>query len=354
MDIHTQKLTLSVPHLGLLAGAIFIFALGLVGLAYKHQRALQHNMTKGRPQAASAQIKAQPAHPFASTKNWRLERRISLHLQRPVAICALKQYIFVAADKAVYIQGLETNQWAQLLALPASPTALQANDKQIFVGLRRQLAIYEYSTPQNSVAFQGYSPQPLTWDFGERSYITAILPVGEEIWLADSGQRIVLRFRHGRLVGQIAAQNPATGYPGLIVPSPCVDLAKTAAGDILLNNPGKLRVEIWSPQGYLRNAFGQPTMANEGFAGCCNPVAIACLPDGRIVTAEKGLGRVKIYTAAGIWQEIIAAPPLLSQGGNIIDIATSRKGEILVLDARKKTIFVFKELNATGNERGRK
>ncbi len=351
MDICTQKRIWPSRHLGLLAGALIVFALGLVGLAYKQHRALQQNIKEGVFQAASAQNYGLHT---SQAQAWRLKQIISLPLQRPVAISVSNEYIFVAGDQAFYVRTPKTNQWTMELALPASPTALYVDNKHIFVGLRQQLAIYDYSTLQNNAAFQGNSPQPLTWDFGERSYITAILPVGEEIWLADSGQRIVHRFRQGVLAGHIAAKDPAAGYPGLIVPSPCVDLAETAAGDILLNNPGQLRVEIWSPQGYLRKAFGEPTMANEGFAGCCNPVAIACLPDGRIVTAEKGLGRVKIYTADGTWQENVAAPPLLSQGGNMFDIATSKKGEIFVLDARKKKIFVFAELNSAHKQRGQK
>ncbi|MBM3243119.1 hypothetical protein FJZ31_43220, partial [Candidatus Poribacteria bacterium] len=51
--------------------------------------------------------------------------------------------------------------------------------------------------------------------------------------------------------------------------------------------------------------LGYLSMDIDGFCGCCNPVNFAMLPDGRFVTCEKGLPRVKIYDADGTFSGVV-------------------------------------------------
>ena len=79
-------------------------------------------------------------------------------------------------------------------------------------------------------------------------------------------------------------------------------------------NPGMHRIEAYTPDGDLESFWGRRVDGIEGFCGCCNPANIAILPDGRIVTAEKGIPRVKVYHGRGqfvAWwpgPEMLAAP----------------------------------------------
>ena len=60
------------------------------------------------------------------------------------------------------------------------------------------------------------------------------------------------------------------------------------------------------PNGDLEFFWGKPSAAIEGFCGCCNPIGLALLPDGRYVTCEKGLPRVKVYSAEGVFESVVA------------------------------------------------
>ena len=95
-------------------------------------------------------------------------------------------------------------------------------------------------------------------------------------------------------------------------------------------------------------------MAVEGFCGCCNPVYFARRPDGKFVTSEKGLNRIKIYDAKGDFEGVVAGPETLvkdldlakkacadCQVGFGFDVACDSAGRILALDPATKTVRVF-------------
>jgi hypothetical protein len=82
-------------------------------------------------------------------------------------------------------------------------------------------------------------------------------------------------------------------------------------------------------------------MMTEGFSGCCNPAHFTFLPDGRFVTSEKGLVRIKTYKPSGEFEGVVAAPVKFKDEGRAPDIATDSKGNIYALDFDKKMIRVF-------------
>jgi hypothetical protein len=86
-------------------------------------------------------------------------------------------------------------------------------------------------------------------------------------------------------------------------------------------------------------------MGVDGFCGCCNPIAVALLPDGRSVTCEKGLPRVKIYREHGEFDCVVAGPEIFPQNARIgageeaadgtrasLDAAVDAHGRVFVLD----------------------
>ena len=130
-----------------------------------------------------------------------------------------------------------------------------------------------------------------SWDSpGKQAWFTG-LAVGEnEVFAADAGNRVVLRYdKSGKLVGRIGEKNKERNIPGLIVPSPYLDVELGRDGLLRVNNPGRHRVEAYTASGDLEFSWGKPSAAIEGFCGCCNPVGLAMLPDGRCVTCEKGI-----------------------------------------------------------------
>ena len=96
--------------------------------------------------------------------------------------------------------------------------------------------------------------------------------------------------------------------------------------------------------------WGESTPRIEGFFGCCNPAHFALLADGRFVTAEKGIPRVKIYDAAGKFVCVVAGPKQVPVAA--VDLATDRRGRILVLDPAARSVRIFEQKKAaSGAER---
>ena len=110
-------------------------------------------------------------------------------------------------------------------------------------------------------------------------------------------------------------------------------------------NPGRQRVEAYTTDGDYESplTWGTPGAALNQFAGCCNPTYLAQLPDGRFVTAEKGLPRVKLWTMSGEFVTLIASAEQFKGPSAIAGLATDGDGRVYVLDAAGESIRVFGE-----------
>jgi hypothetical protein len=116
-----------------------------------------------------------------------------------------------------------------------------------------------------------------------------------------------------------------------------------ADGDLWVVNPGLHALENYTTDGQLREHWNSTTMQTEGFSGCCNPAHFTFLPDGRFITSEKGLVRIKTYKPSGEFEGVVAAPAKFKDEGEAPDIAVDSQGNIYALDFDKKMIRVFEK-----------
>lgn len=323
------------------AGVVIITLLAAASLWLAHRRnAVQRQADAEVARQAQAERERQKA--AASPGRWRQAGMIATEMQKPVALAWTPKYLYVAGDHTVsaFHQG---NLREYNFVLQFEPTALWADEKRIVVGFRDGVAVYSAKpTPAHQGRSRPVELQPLV-RFGERAYVTGVAMVGDELWVADSGNRTIWRLRGTKVLGK-PGQADGKSYEGLIVPSPHLDLALTPRGNVLVNNPGRRRVETWSAAGKLLGQFGKTGLDPGSFSGCCNPIAVAALPDGRIVTAEKGLVRVGVYRPDGTFEGLVATTPVLSRGAQSLDVATTADGRVLVLDPRAKSVLTFEEM----------
>jgi hypothetical protein len=220
-----------------------------------------------------------------------------------------------------------------------------ASDGTFFAGVRDHVEVLDK-----------HGAKVKSWEAaGKKSWFTAIAVGENDVFVADAGNRVVLRYdKSGKLTGRIGEKNKDASVPGLIVPSPYLDVEISKDGLLRVNNPGRHCVELYTVDGELELSWGRPSAAIDGFCGCCNPISISALPGGGCVTCEKGVPRVKVYNDQGAFECVVAGaesfPENMKAGGarrasdgmmGGLDTAVDAQGHIYILDLATATIRVM-------------
>ncbi len=251
-------------------------------------------------------------------------------------------HLFIAAGKHI-VQFDKRGAHVADIQLTDEPRCVAvAPDGNNFVGFRDHVEVYDRNGERRGV-----------WETpGKKSYFTGIAIGDDDIFVADAGARSVLRYdKSGRLLSRIGDKDQDRNIPGFIVPSPFFDVEVARDGLLRVTNPGRHRVEVYTREGDLEFFWGEPSMGMAGFCGCCNPINLALLGDGRYVTFEKGLPRVKIYSAEGKFESVVAGaesfaenakacgPNDCSVGG--LDGVVDSQGRIYILDLVANNVRVM-------------
>ncbi|MCS6775094.1 MAG: hypothetical protein RMJ43_11990 [Chloroherpetonaceae bacterium] len=256
-----------------------------------------------------------------------------LRLQEPRGIALAPDGGLYAVGDRLLVRLAPDGSLRESYSLDAEPTCVTcAPDGLLYLGLTDRVGVY---TPQGH--------RVALWDpHAERSLLTAIAVGDREVYVADAGSRVVLRCDlEGRVRSRIGARDDTRGYSGLILPSPHLDVVIAPDGQVLVSNPGQHRIETHTPEGRFVSAWGRPGSSLDAFCGCCNPTDFALLPDGRFVTCEKGIPRVKVYSAQGVFESVVAPPEVFPSHTLGLDLAAGRDGSISVLDAKSACVRVF-------------
>lgn len=253
----------------------------------------------------------------------------------------------VAAGRAVWTFE-ETGRRTSVLEIGEVVRAVGvAPDGAVFVGLRDRVECWS-AEGRRLARWTAFSGKP---------YLTGFAFAGEEVYVADAGNRVVYRCdRSGRVQLRIGERNPDRNIPGLVLPSPFLDVEVGEDGLLRVNNPGRHRVEAYTRDGDLELSWGRAGVAIDAFCGCCNPIQLAALPGGSWVTAEKGLPRVKVHHGDGRLASVVAVPDqfaaVASEDRGVktttdtlldgLDVAVDGKGRVWVLDLVGATVQVFR------------
>ena len=208
-----------------------------------------------------------------------------------------------------------------------------AKDGTIYLGLRDRIEVFDAKAQPKATW-----PSP-----AKKSWFTGIAVTEDAVFAADAANRVIYRFDlSGKLVRRIGIKDEDRNVPGFIVPSPFFDVEIARDGLLRVNNPGRHRMELYTLDGDFEGSWGAPSMGITGFCGCCNPINFALLPDGRFVTCEKGLPRVKIYSATGEFESVVASAETFAENARAcgpadctaggLDAAVDSEGRIYVLD----------------------
>ncbi len=243
----------------------------------------------------------------------------------------------IAPDNTVYIGGgkiilcfLNTGKRSHRIHTQRKVTCLFADTKTVAAGGGAAVMIFSHD---------GRLRQ--TWQVKkDRVHLTAIVRHRGHTYVCDAGNRLAYRFdERGMMTHPIGRM--ANGRPRFVVPSPYFDLIIWKERLIIVN-PGRHHIETHDLNGNFMNRWGKTAVTLDGFSGCCNPCNIAILPNGNIVTAEKGITRLKEYDRKGKLLSIVASPSAFADPTSAPDIAAGPDARVYALDTRKRAVLIFK------------
>ncbi len=264
---------------------------------------------------------------FKETRNYRIA------FETPTAITISGEKIYLAGDNKIQVIGLDGNLLSEI-ALTGMPQAVEVFGEKIFVAINNAINLF---TETGSLL--------KTWpDLADSALVTSVAASATSVFVADAGNRKVHRYNHdGQLLASFDGKAAEGELHGFIIPSPYFDIDINTDGDLWVVNPGLHSLENYTEEGNLREHWNNTSMLLEGFSGCCNPAHYCFLPDGRFVTSEKGLVRIKIHKQSGEFDGVVAAPTKFKAEGEAPDVAVDTTGNVYALDFDKKMIRVFEK-----------
>ena len=258
---------------------------------------------------------------------------------QPVALAVgPEDVIYVAGGSSVRTFSSDGEPGKLELSLETEPSCLAvAHDGLVYVGMRDHLEVY---SPEGRLVKRWASAGP--------DALFTSIAVGEDtVYAAEFGKKEVLRYD---LTG--GALEPMGEF---VIPSPYFDLVLDHDGLLHVANTGVHNIEAYTSEGNLQSFWGNFSNTDTTFfSGCCNPVNMALLPEGKgFVTTEKGLTRVKVFDSAGEFQGFVAGPESFARHDSLcnapgydltrvgLDVAVDSAGRILVLDPATAEIRIF-------------
>ena len=201
-------------------------------------------------------------------------------------------------------------------------------------------------------AFDARGQRRSTWAApGPKAWLTGVCATARDVFVADAASRVVLHYdRGGTLLGRIGTRGAGRTGGVFVVPSPYFDVHAGPGEELWVANPGRHRLESFGLEGTPKTSWGVASFDLAGFCGCCNPAHFVRLRDGRFITSEKGIPRIKVYSATGEFEGVVAGPEAfpeyldnLNRGPVGLDVAVDEAGQVLVADTLAGAVRIFRE-----------
>jgi DNA-binding beta-propeller fold protein YncE len=254
-------------------------------------------------------------------------------LNKPTGIAIDKDNkIYVTGDSVILVLSTE-GKLISRFNIPQSAGCIAISaDNQIYLGVSDHIEVYN---PDGILS--------ASWKrMGKESYITSVVLKSDFVYVADAGEEYIYQFnKKGDLLKTIGTKDTTDQMLRFIIPSMYFDVAIDPEGFLWVVNPGRHLLINLKDNGELRSYWGQTSMTQEGFCGCCNPTHIAIMNDGSFITSEKGIVRVKKYDSAGNFMCILAGPEEFMEDSKDLDIAIDSHQKIYILEPYSKKIHVF-------------
>jgi hypothetical protein len=256
-------------------------------------------------------------------------------VNEPKGIAVSGDEIIVVAEKLLLKYDFSGNKIFRKETSDSAECVTVDSNNEIWVGTRHSVILFD----QGGTLLKRWN------SFGDHSVITSLAVSGENVYVADAGNRIVYHCNtNGNILSRIGEKDDQTGVPGFVIPSPYFDLALDDSSLLWVVNPGRHTFENYNNDGSLRTSWGITSFKIEGFSGCCNPAHIAIMNDNSFITNEKGMPRIKLYDQHGQFKGVVASPDMFDQNSSVApDVAVDDRQRVIALDIERKLVRIFEK-----------
>ncbi len=258
-------------------------------------------------------------------------RQIKVDVGETGGIATTNGAIYLAAGNSVKTLSPDGKLISEF-QIEEHPRNIAVNDNQVVVGYEKSFTAY---TLKGEKLYQSGT-------INDSTVVTSLAIWNNHVIVADAGKRRIWIFNQDKKIKEIEGVSGAKNLHGFVIPSPYFDVAVNPDNELWAANTGMHTLQQYDENGNLVRSWEKISLQIEGFSGCCNPAHFTFLPDGRFVTSEKGMPRIKIYKSDGTLESVVAPPDKFKEDGHAAEVATI--GETVVaLDYDKKMIRIFEK-----------
>ena len=262
--------------------------------------------------------------------DWHIDKEFFVDIgELTSVVVADNDLIICAGDSFLACYDIEFNLlWQQ--TVKETIYALAESEGVIYAAGHEEILVYD----SKGQLLEKWGP------YDDGALLTGISANQNYIAFADAGNQLVF------VTDKSGALKSIVGHPGnqFIIPSAYFDVILSENDTLIIANTGRRNIEFRTINGDLIRSIGEEGDAFENFCGCCNPSHLGLLPDGNIVTAEKGINRLKILRPDGTLVEPVAQPEHFA-ASIPLDLSVSREGLVFGANRRDSKIYVFKRIN---------
>ncbi|MGD9126597.1 MAG: hypothetical protein PVH19_04385, partial [Planctomycetia bacterium] len=269
---------------------------------------------------------------------WKQVRQFPAGLEEPVAIAVdAKGDLYLAGKKSIRKLSPD-GELVRTIELKFSPSCLTVDAKgTLFAASKDQ--VWKVAGEKTVAS------RPI-----KDAVLTGIAATEDHLFVADAGNRCVWQLK--RPLTDKSEVKPFTKTP-FVIPSPYFDLALGPDGLLRIVDPGRHRIKHYTQKGHHETPldWGRAGFKLDQFPTCCNPAHIGILSDGSVVTVEKKIPRVKVYTLDGKLQSVVVDPKGLigkrdfdtTAARLVVDVAVGPNDVIYILDPLAKEVRGFEK-----------
>lgn len=243
-----------------------------------------------------------------------------------ISVTADKEsHIFVGGESFVSCYSGDLKKlWS--LKMPAKVTAISVSGDTVFATSTELI----YLISRSGKLINEWGP------YEANSIITSVSADNNHVAIADAGiKRVFVLNKKGEVVTMIGQSDNR-----FIIPSPYFDVALFSDDLLYIANTGNHRIETWTITGKFLEQCGEPGSAPGLFCGCCNPAHFTVVTNG-IITAEKGINRIKILDQHGKFIEYVSSKNSFMPSVPL-DIASVDGKTIYAANPADSKLYVFK------------